>query len=67
MKEGSSVEVFLGIKIGLTGDGGCKLTQTGLIKKILSTAGMFDCEPAVAPTVASGSLGPDPHGKEAQL
>eukprot|EP00957_Ditylum_brightwellii_P162226 12352765-Ditylum_brightwellii.AAC.1 len=67
MKKGSSVEEFLGIKIDPTGNGGYKLSQTGLIKKILSTTGMLDCNPAVAPTAASGPLGPDPHRKEFQL
>eukprot|EP00957_Ditylum_brightwellii_P021762 1641667-Ditylum_brightwellii.AAC.1 len=28
---------------------------------------MLDCNPAIAPTAASGLLGPDPHGKEVQL
>eukprot|EP00957_Ditylum_brightwellii_P025162 1904134-Ditylum_brightwellii.AAC.1 len=67
MKEGSNVEKFLGIKIDPTSDGGYKLTQTGLTKKILSTTGMLDCNPAIAPTTASGPLCPDPHGKEVQL
>eukprot|EP00957_Ditylum_brightwellii_P151550 11541512-Ditylum_brightwellii.AAC.1 len=67
MKEGSSMEEFLGIKIDLTGDGGYKLTQTGLIKKILSTTGMLDYDPAIVPTAASGPLGPDHYGKEVQL
>eukprot|EP00957_Ditylum_brightwellii_P167565 12756344-Ditylum_brightwellii.AAC.1 len=67
MKEGISVEEFLGIKIDPTGDGGYKLTQTGLIKKILSATGMLDCSPVIAPTATTGPLGPDPHEKEVQL
>eukprot|EP00957_Ditylum_brightwellii_P054488 4129001-Ditylum_brightwellii.AAC.1 len=49
-----------------TGDGGYKLIQIGLIKKILSTTGMLDCNPTVAPTAAPGPLGPNPYGKEVQ-
>ena len=67
MTEGGSVEEFLGIKITPNSDDGFKLTQTGLIDKILLTTGMQDCNPATSPTSGPGPLGSDNHGKDATL
>eukprot|EP00957_Ditylum_brightwellii_P128686 9816361-Ditylum_brightwellii.AAC.1 len=67
MIEGGSVEEFLGIKVNSLGDGIYKLTQEGLIDKILKATGMENCNTAVAPTSGPKPLGPDPHGKGVQL
>eukprot|EP00957_Ditylum_brightwellii_P122245 9322005-Ditylum_brightwellii.AAC.1 len=63
MTEGGSMEEFLGIKVNSFGDGTYKLTQEGLIGKILKTTGMENCDPAVAPTSGPKPLGPDPMAK----
>ena len=44
------MEEFLGIKVNSLGDGTYKLTQEGLIDKILKNMNMENCNPAVAPT-----------------
>ena len=59
-KEGNFNE-FLGIKFDKRKDGSIELTQTGLIDKILATAGMTDCNPNRVP--ATGPLGTDPDGE----
>eukprot|EP00957_Ditylum_brightwellii_P020482 1543972-Ditylum_brightwellii.AAC.1 len=66
MTEGGTVEEFLGIQVDPTNSGGFKLTQKGLIKKVLSTVGLQDCNPVVAPTASPVPLGPDPQGKGPQ-
>ena len=66
MTKGGTVEEFLGIQVDPTSDGGFKLTQTGLIEKVLTTVGMQDCNPAVTPTSSPVPLGPDPQGKATQ-
>eukprot|EP00957_Ditylum_brightwellii_P088456 6737061-Ditylum_brightwellii.AAC.1 len=67
MTEGGSVEKFLGIKVNSLGDGAYKLTQEGLIDKILKTTRMENCNPAVTPTSGPKPLGPDPYSKDVQL
>eukprot|EP00957_Ditylum_brightwellii_P054587 4136138-Ditylum_brightwellii.AAC.1 len=67
MIEGGSVEEFLGIKVKSLGDGAYKLTQEGLVDKILKATGMDNCNPVVAPISGPKPLGPDPHGKDIQL
>eukprot|EP00957_Ditylum_brightwellii_P100886 7689005-Ditylum_brightwellii.AAC.1 len=66
MTEGGSVEEFLGIKVNSLGDVTYKLTQEGLIDKILKATGMKNCNQTVAPTSGPKPLGPDPHGKDIQ-
>eukprot|EP00957_Ditylum_brightwellii_P173171 13183040-Ditylum_brightwellii.AAC.1 len=66
MKEGGSVENFPGIEIMPNSDDAFKLTQSGLIDKVLASTGMEDCNPVKVPTHASGPLGPDPQGKDPQ-
>eukprot|EP00957_Ditylum_brightwellii_P185830 14148579-Ditylum_brightwellii.AAC.1 len=61
------MEEFLGIKVNSLGDGTYKLTQEGLIDKILKATGIENCNPAVAPTSGPKPLGPYPHGKGIQL
>ena len=60
MTEGGTVEDFLGIQVNPTTDGGFKLTQKGLIEKVLIMVGLQDCNPAVAPTFSPVCLGPNP-------
>eukprot|EP00957_Ditylum_brightwellii_P010418 788061-Ditylum_brightwellii.AAC.1 len=67
MTEGGSMKEFLGSKANSLGDGAYKLTQEGLIDKILKATGMENCNPAVAPTSGPKPLGPDPHSKDIQL
>eukprot|EP00957_Ditylum_brightwellii_P051075 3872267-Ditylum_brightwellii.AAC.1 len=67
MTDGGSVEEFLGTKVNFLGDGAYKLTQEGLIGKILKTTGMENCNPTVAPTSGPNPLGPDHHDKYLQL
>eukprot|EP00957_Ditylum_brightwellii_P189909 14457325-Ditylum_brightwellii.AAC.1 len=67
MTKGGSVEEFLGIKVNSLGDDAYKLTQEGLIDKILKTTNMKNCNPAVAPISGPKPLDPDPHGKDVQL
>ena len=59
-KEGDFTS-FLGIKMETLDDGSIELTQTGLIDKILESAGMTDCNPNRVP--ATGPLGSDPDGE----
>eukprot|EP00957_Ditylum_brightwellii_P088805 6763056-Ditylum_brightwellii.AAC.1 len=66
MTEGGSVQEFLVIKINSLGDGTYKLTQEGLMDKILKAMGMENCNPAEAPTCWPKSLGPDPQDKDIQ-
>ena len=66
MKIGGSVEEYLGITITRTSDGGYKLTQEGLIKKVLEATGMQDCNPEDTPTTSTGPLGKDINGKAPQ-
>eukprot|EP00957_Ditylum_brightwellii_P051780 3926938-Ditylum_brightwellii.AAC.1 len=61
------MEEFLGIKVNSIGDGAYKLTQEGVIDKILKAMGAENCNPAVAPTSGPKHLGPDPHSKDVQL
>ena len=67
MTEGGLVEEFLGIKVNSLGNGSYKLTQEGLIDKILKTTDMENCNSAVALTSGPKPLGPDPQGKGVQL
>eukprot|EP00957_Ditylum_brightwellii_P203251 15333894-Ditylum_brightwellii.AAC.1 len=67
MKERGSVEEFLDIKIIPTNDGIFKLTQSGLVDKLLATTGIGDYNPIKVPTHASSQLGPDHQGNDLQL
>ena len=60
-KEGDLKE-FLGIDIHHNDKGHWKLTQTGLIKKVLEAAGMEDCN--TKPTPATTALGKDANGAD---
>ena len=62
LKREASLSEFLGIKFEKDHDGSIHLTQRGLIKKILSTAGMEDCKPIATPAQAQ-ALGSDPDGE----
>jgi len=53
---------FLGIKFDRVNEKSWKMTQTGLIDKILTAAGMTDCNPNTLPT-SSRPLGSDPEGE----
>lgn len=55
----ASFSEFLGIKIDSLGDGSVSMTQKGLIKKILQTTGMTDCNPNWTPALQA-ALGSDP-------
>eukprot|EP00957_Ditylum_brightwellii_P109139 8325575-Ditylum_brightwellii.AAC.1 len=66
MTEGGTVEEFLGIQVDPENNGGFKLTQKGLIEKVLSTVGLQDCNPVMASTASPVPLGPDLQGKEPQ-
>ena len=59
-REGSFTE-FLSINHARLPDGRIELTQSGLIKKIISTAGMNQCNPNQVPT-RRDPLGLDPEG-----
>ena len=52
---------FLGIQYEKLGDGRIKLTQKGLIKKIIAATGMNDCNPNWTPA-SKEALGIDPNG-----
>ena len=54
-------ETFLGVEIRKLGDGKFHLLQEGLIKKVLETAGMSDCNPNHVPA-APTPLGKDEDG-----
>ena len=61
-REGSFSE-FLGIKFEKNSeDGSINMTQTGLISKIIETAGMVDCNPNWTPA-STTPLGSDPDGE----
>jgi predicted RNA binding protein YcfA (HicA-like mRNA interferase family) len=61
-RESSFLE-FLGIKFETNPvDGSVNMTQKGLIKKIIETAGMIDCNPNWTPASIS-PLGLDPNGE----
>jgi hypothetical protein len=60
-REGSFTE-FLSINHVRLPDGRIELTQTGLIKKVISTAGMEQCKPNQVPT-RRDPLGLDPDGE----
>jgi transposase InsO family protein len=61
-REGSFSE-FLGIKFEKNvADGSINMTQKGLIKKIIETAGMTDCNPNWTPA-STTPLGSDPDGE----
>ena len=53
---------YLGIKIDEFKDGTRHMSQKGLIEKVISAAGMKDCNPNWTPTTQA-SLGLDPDGK----
>ena len=59
--EGSFAE-FLGIKFEQRKDGSIEMTQEGLIKKILKTMNLEDCNPNWTPARAE-ALGSDPDGE----
>jgi hypothetical protein len=61
-REGSFSE-FLGIKFEKNDeDGSINMTQKGLIKKIIDTAGMTDCNPNWTPA-STTPMGIDPDGE----
>mgnify|MGYP000681102589 CR=1 FL=1 len=62
--EGSFAE-FLGIKFERTSDGTFRLTQKGLIDKIVKATKMEDCKPNSLPT-AQTALASDPEGADMQ-
>jgi len=64
-KGDDSISEFLGVDIKPTGDGGYKLLQEGLIKKILKETGMEDCNAKPTPTSSAGPIGQDKLGKRA--
>ena len=66
MRVEGSVKEFLGIEVKSHGKGGYKLTQTGLIDKILATTGMSDCNGKPTPTNTDKPLGTDANGKPAR-
>ena len=57
-----SLSEYLGIKITKHEDGSISLTQPGLIKKVIETAKMEDCNPNFVPA-AHEPLGMDPNGE----
>ena len=63
LRNEGEVNDFLGIRISKTGPSSYCLTQPGLIKKVLTNAGMENCKPASTPAVST-ALGWDEHGKE---
>lgn len=66
--EEGSVTEYLGIDFSRLHDGGWKLTQTGLIDKVLKATGMEDCNTDASPTSPDGkALGADLHGPQALL
>ena len=62
LTQDESFSEFLGIKFEELKDGSINMTQQGLIKKILTTAGMSDCNPNATPA-AQTALGKDPQGE----
>lgn len=58
----SSFSEFLGIKFAKLPDGSIKMTQRGLIEKVLSTAGMSECNPNSTPATQA-ALGSDKEGE----
>jgi hypothetical protein len=64
--EEGSVTEYLGIDFSRLPDGGWKLTQTGLIDKVLRATNMTDCNTDASPTSPDGkALGADLHGPQA--
>jgi hypothetical protein len=61
LRDEGEVGAFLGIQITKTGPGQFYLTQTGLIDKVLNTAGMDDCRGHDTPATTT-SLGTDKDG-----
>jgi hypothetical protein len=62
-REGTFSE-FLGIKFEKNDeDNSINMTQKGLIKKIIATAGMSDCNPNWTPASSTTPLGIDPDGE----
>ena len=59
----SSFAEYLGIKYVTLPDGSIKMSQPGLIKKIIETAGMTRCNPRDNPTTQQ-ALGSNPDGNE---
>ena len=59
-RDEGELSAFLGIKIEQTREGKFILTQPGLTEKVLSAAGMSDCNPNSTPS-ALEPLGPDEH------
>ena len=59
-KESSFAE-FLGIQYKTLNNSDVKLTQQGLIKKVITATGLEQCKPNWTP--ATGQLGKDPDGK----
>ena len=51
-----SVHAFSGIDVEELGDGGWKLTRSGLINNILETAKMMECSSKPTPTSSAGPL-----------
>ena len=56
---------FLGIKFEKKNDGSIEMTQRGLIKKVLESAGMSDCNPNATPATQQ-ALGADEDGEPMQ-
>ena len=63
-REGSFTE-YLGIQYDHLEDGGISMTQTGLIQKLLETAGMLECNSNRTPTTRE-ALSSDPDGDPMQ-
>ena len=61
--EEGDVSEHLGIKIHPLENGGYKFTQPGLVKNILETTKMIDCNDKATPTNVVAPLGTDKNGK----
>jgi len=62
LRDEGSVGDFLGIRIEKSANDTFKLTQTGLIEKVIKTLGMTDCNTAVTPS-STDPLGTDKSGE----
>jgi hypothetical protein len=61
LRDEGEVGDFLGIQIVKEGNGTFQLTQTGLIDKVLKSAGLEDCNRCVTPAYTT-PVGSDPDG-----
>ena len=62
LRDEGSVGDFLGIRIEKCARNTFKLSQTGLIEKVIKASGMTDCNTAVTPA-STDALGTDKHGE----